>query len=32
MNGWHWATILIVALVAYYVGAKYPALVQKVGL
>jgi hypothetical protein len=32
MNGWHWLTIVIVALVAYYVGAKFPGMVAKVGL
>jgi hypothetical protein len=32
MNGWHWLTIAIVALAAYYIGAKYPAMVSRVGL
>jgi hypothetical protein len=32
MQGWHWLTLVIVAIVFYYVGAKYPAMVAKVGL
>lgn len=32
MAGWHWLTLLVVAIVAYFVGAKYPAFASKVGL
>ena len=29
MAGWHWLTIIIVAIVFYIVGSKYPGLVSK---
>lgn len=32
MNGWHYVTLIVVFAVAYYVGAKYPGLLAKVGL
>jgi len=28
----HWVMVLIVAVVFYYVGAKYPALVSRMGM
>lgn len=31
MEGWHWATLLIVALAAYYVGRKYPLGLPGIG-
>lgn len=32
MQNHHWFLLIIVGLVFYYVGAKYPALVTKMGL
>lgn len=32
MQGHHWLGMVVVALIAYYIGTKYPQLVQSVGL
>lgn len=32
MQGHHWFGLVVVALLAYYIGTKYPGLAQSVGL
>lgn len=30
MGGWHWLTLIIVAVAFYVIGSKYPGMVSKV--
>lgn len=32
MQTHHWLLLIVVFVVAYYVGAKYPGMISKVGL
>ena len=29
MGGWHWLTLIIVAVGFYYIGSKYPGIIGK---